>query len=116
MIDISAIKYTDTDANTDIAAQFNYSIFNHTDDQSLVVHCFIYLLHTQFMAFLCNIQIHIVLNGEDRPKSCSSKYQLVKVFAGTDITKMAVLTQILILISVHLYILQVPSKPLENVV
>ena len=35
--DISAIKITDTDANTDIAAPFNYDI---TDGQSLVVHYF----------------------------------------------------------------------------
>ena len=53
--DISAIKNTDTDANTDIAAPFNYDIFiiqmpNHWWST------IIYLLHTQFMAFLCDIQ------------------------------------------------------------
>ena len=54
--DISAIKNTDTDANTDIAAPFNYDIFiiqmaNHWWSTT-----FIYLLYTQFMAFLCDIQ------------------------------------------------------------
>ena len=34
--DISAIKNTDTDANTNIAAPY----FHHTDGQSLVVHYF----------------------------------------------------------------------------
>ena len=80
--DISAIKNTNTDANTDIAAPFNYDIFiiqmaNHWWSTT-----FIYLLHTQFMAFLCDIRtsivnLHIVLNAEDRPKfTCSSKYRL----------------------------------------
>ena len=43
--DISAIKNTDTDANTDIAAPLTFLYFIHIDDHLLVVH-YIYMFAT----------------------------------------------------------------------
>ena len=72
--DILAMKNTDTDANTDIAAPFNYAkflYFHHIYGHLLVVH-YIYMfdahpIHGFSVWHTGIVKLCIVLNGVDRP-------------------------------------------------